>query len=375
MGGGASTLDYEREVSLEEAKEHAGDKWTDETEMKYHEHRGERPALSVRELSVHFPEFFSSLSAPVETTEEAPAPADEASPPGVHLYVAVDGSVPAHSAFQLGAALRGVEPASARSVLEVVHVVGQKEYLAPEMKSEAIKERYEVDLLTHVSTEGNRKYTGLDRNGGSTKDTLMKYINDEGNKDVDPASGRNLQPIMLCGITGRKSVEGKPTIFGQTSGLAMRICQHPVIVYKGTAPDFTTRNKFMFAVDLSDRVMHGYRSIKHIIRPDIDQVVFLHVYAEEEAGENNLAALQTKLEEFISTESIPNASVVCIPRPRQNRVADALCIWARDNDVDFTVVTIRYREKYGSTGEGVGGSAVLKTSTIFIKEEAIIENM
>ena len=131
----------------------------------------------------------------------------------------------------------------------------------------------------------------------------------------------------------------------------------------------------MFGVDLSDRVMNGYRSIKQIIRPDMDQVVFLHVYAEEEAGENNLAALQKKLELFIATESISNASVVCVPRPRDKTNADTLCIWARDNDVDFTVITIRYKEKFGSTGEGVGGSKELKTSTIFIKEKDIHENM
>lgn len=359
-----------RHVTIEHVKFHAGEAWSDEHDSKFQSVRGERDGVSVTEMAEHFPDLFqvASVDADADADAGAAVTAVTATTIGTHFLVAVDGSPPAHQAFEVAANLRNFGNEK-QNVLEVVHVEGTKEYLAPELHSDAIRARYEVELTTHVAnTETNSVYTGVDRNGETTKNALMQYVNDVASK-----ARTHLQKFMVVGITGRKEANGKPTIFGSTSGLVMRVSNHPVLVTR-SAVDFTSPNLFLFTTDRSDRVVQGFRACKGLIR-DEDPVTFLHVYAEEDAGEQHIPAVTEKLTDLIESEKITNANVVCIPRPRDKSLADTISDWSLDNDVAFTCITIRYHDHFGSTGEGVAGSKINKSNFIFVKEEGTVENM
>jgi len=352
-----------RHVTIEHVRFHAGDSWNEEHDNKFHSVRGEREGVSITEMAEHFPDLFQVAAADadagtavaVAAAANQAAPAADAATIGTHFLVAIDGSKPAHQAFEVAANLRNFGNEKL-NFLEVVHVEGTKEYLAPELHSDAIRDRYQVELTTHVAnTEKNSVYTGVDRNGETTKNALMQYVND------------------VVGITGRKEANGKPTIFGSTSGLVMRICNHPVLVTR-LAVDFTSPNLFLFPTDRSDRVVQGFRACKGLIR-DEDPVTFLHVYAEEDAGEHHIPAVTEKLTNLIESEKITNANVVCIPRPREKSLADTISDWSLDNDVAFTCITIRYHDHFGSTGEGVAGSKINKSNFIFVKEAGTVVNM
>jgi len=271
------------------------------------------------------------------------------------LYVAVDGSAPAHLAYT--AALR-LRRNGFNCKIEVLHVVGsEKDYLASEYKPNAIRERYETQMFIDLP-EFAFKYTEVHNSEGGTKASLIKFVNGE------IALNSERGALFFCGITGRKTIEGKPSILGQVSGMSLREIQCPVLVIKAVKNEGGL--KYAIAVDSTKRAEEGADVALKFIR-DEDSVVFLHVYDElKNDGEHDVVGANWTA--FIADKSIANATFVSVPvKGLGGNIGPAIARWSEDQDVDFCVVTIKPKDHVTSIGSAVVSDTKNKTNIILVK--------
>ena len=365
--GAAASIESEELISEQRASELAGDSWNETHSEKFKTLLDGKDGLKMKEIFTHFAEYLPDIPEDKESTQ-----AELESGRSIRFFCAVDGSNPAHNAFETAANfVNETTKASTHTTLEVIHVESDKDYLGVEFKSSNIQTRYETAFVTTLSKPEVGIYRSLCKEVGSeesTKDVLIKYMN-------DTASGIALGEdcFMVTGITGRKSPDGKPTIFGEVSGTTMRQCRFPTLVIRGSV-DFSTPNVFMIATDLSNRATEGYSQIRHLVREQ-DSVIFTTIFSgQSEVGEE-IPKVQAKYEKFFAEQNIKNAKYVTVQQNAGQSVADCMCSWALDNDIAFMVVTIRYRDRFGSTGEGLAANATNKSNMIFVKERATFETM
>jgi len=343
-------------VDLDIAKKLAGEKWNEETETKFREilSSGKESGISGDELKDYFPEFFPQMEAKEEL---APIRTVQTN----HFMCAVDGSDIAHFSFLAAKTFRenGI-----KSVVQILHVEGTKEYLPPQFHSAAIKTKYEADCTGNFP-EDSWMYSGIDKGEDDTKSALVNFVN----KANDETTKWSIYPKMLiCGLTGRKNREGKSTIFGQVSGLAMRSVKCPVMIVKNQI-DLQKPQLYLIPTDSSDRAKEAYEAIHTLVRPDKDEMVFLHISTSEDAegtGESNdLKIVTDKYNEFISSSRI-NASFKSVSAIGGN-ISNTIVSWAYDNVATFICICVRKEGRLGSIGDNVIGDSNAKSNFIVVK--------
>lgn len=290
-------------ITEDRAKEVAGEKWS-EYAAKFQALCENKEGLTMEECKELFPEFLLPTTDTVTATpvvlitDTVPVTAMTDHHGPLHLIVAVDGSDTAHQSFDVAMSFhKANHDRGVKTAIHVAHVEGTKAYLPANYHSPGIKDRYEAELVGNLPT-GSWAYSSIQKaEGQGTKDALIGYINKLGDKYTLPPNTPEDSihtwvdyPKFLCvGLTGRKSKDGKQSVFGQVSELAMRESIYPVIVVK-TVVESSNPLLYVLATDTSERAKKGYEKLKPLLQPN-DRLVFLHLYGDQETDVSSYGIL------------------------------------------------------------------------------------
>lgn len=311
-----------------------------------------KAALAGKEKDIH--DSVAAVIAPTIVTDSSSMSSVEKIRQRVsYTYVvAVDGSEASDVAFDASKAML-----RRQDHLCCFHAFSdlKNSELPSHLKSEALKEKYENDLIGRYSL--NRfSFLWEDRGERDVKTVLMELTNMYRVCD-------NVTPdFIIMGYTGRKGIrktEG-PTTLGSNSDFALRHIHLPCILIKNPVP--VGAKTFVMAVNKSDLCKAGLDLLFGLLAPrDTLTVITIDDGLLDKFGENNLDVVKQYYEGQLSENASDTSSFKLIPK--DGTVAQTIINAINEIGPDFCAIAPRAKEVSGSFTEqiilGVKSSIIL----------------
>lgn len=247
-----------------------------------------------------------------------------------HYLVATDGSANGDLAFQVGVDL--VKGKDKLSVMHVFDSTKKAEDLPSKYKPDALKERYEVELVGRLPA-ARWGLLWADKAGEPTKDFLVREVNRMAARGSRFQS-RAVPEFIIMGYRGRKHTDMSK--LGSSCETALREVHMPTVVVKYPPVEPRTPRTFVAAVKGPTTTL-PYEVALSMVKPS-DTLKVLWIYDEDGSIDATIAKMRETYEQDIQSRGLINASLDMVRHEPGRAVPSMINDFCAEHNASYLVL-------------------------------------